>query len=289
LVVGTNCTISVTFKPSIVGAESATISVADNATGSPQTVSLSGTGASGSNASFNPTSLSFGNQTVSIPSAAKTVTLTNTGTAALAITAVSVTGTNAADFTQTNTCGSSVAAGGNCTLSVIFKPTLDAAESASLNVTDNAGGSPQSVPLTGTGTGGPTAVLVPANLSFGNQAVGVTTAPKPVTLTNNGNATLVISSVTITGANAADFALQPNTCGASVAALASCTLKVTFKASAAAAESAAITIADNGLGNPHTVPLSGTGLATPAGTYTITITGQSGANQHTTTVQLIVQ
>jgi hypothetical protein len=279
----------VTFKPSLLIPESASISIADNAVGSPQTISLTGTGTSGSAASINPTSVNFGSQTVTIPSTAHAVTLSNLGTAAMSIQGVNINGTNLADFSQTNTCGTSVAAGGSCTISVIFTPSLDGAENANLSIADNAPGNPQSVPLSGTGTGGPQANLNPTSLGFGNQVVGVATAAKTVTLTNNGNASLVISNLTVTGANSADFSLQSNTCNGTIAANANCTFGVTFKASSAAAESAAVTIADNGIGNPHTVALTGTGLATPAGTYTITITGQSGANQHTTTVQLVVQ
>lgn len=140
----------------------------------------------------------------------------------------------------------------------------------------------------GGGGGSPSATLNPTILGFGNLAVGQTSAAQVVTLTNSGNASLTISGVTIIGANPADF-LQTNTCGSSVAAGSNCTISVTFKASAATAESAALSISDNALGSPHSAQFSGTGLATPTGTYSITITGQSGTNQHTTTVQFKVQ
>jgi len=79
--------------------------------------------------------------------------LSNTGSAALSITGLAIAGANASDFAEiADTCGSSVAAGANCTIAVTFTPSLASAETASVTITDNAGGSPQSVSLSGTGT-----------------------------------------------------------------------------------------------------------------------------------------
>jgi hypothetical protein len=79
------------------------------------------------------------------------VTLTNIGTTALTISAIAITGTNAGDFQQTHTCGASLAAGASCTISVTFKPTATGTRAATVGVTDSAAGSPQHVPLSGTG------------------------------------------------------------------------------------------------------------------------------------------
>jgi hypothetical protein len=114
-------------------------------------VSLSGTGTLAL-AGLSPTSLAFGNQAVDVTSTAQTVTLSNTGNAALSITSLALTGTNASDFAQTNTCGSSLAGGANCTIAVMFTPSVTGAEAASLSIADNASGSPQTVPLSGAGT-----------------------------------------------------------------------------------------------------------------------------------------
>ena len=252
LAAGASCTISVTFKPTASGSRSAALSVTDNATGSPQHVPLSGTGTA---ARLAPTSLSFGTVAIGVSSTAKTVTLTNVGTTSLTITAIGITGTNAADFAQTHTCGSSLAAGASCTISVTFKPAASGTRSAALNVTDNAAGSPQQVPLSGTGT---TAKLSPTSLSFGSVTVGTTTAAKTVTLANVGTATLTITGIAITGTNAGDFA-QTHTCGSSLAAGASCTINVTFKPTASGSRSAALSVTDNAAGSPQHVTLSGTG------------------------------
>jgi len=150
---GTNCTISVTFKPTAGGTRTAAVTLTDNATGSPQTVSLTGTGTSaGPAASLSPTSLAFGNQQpIDVTSSAQTVTLSNTGNAALSITSLALTGTNAGDFDQSNTCPSSLAAGDNCTIVVFFTPSIAGTEAASLSITDTASGSPQTVALSGAG------------------------------------------------------------------------------------------------------------------------------------------
>lgn len=149
---GSHCTISVTF---IAGPfftpQTATLSITDNAPGSPQTVTLTAT-VIDPVPSFNPTSLSFGNQTVNT-SVTKTVTLKNVGATALSLTGMTVKGTNAAEFTLTpaSNCGSSLTAGNSCTISVTFKPLAKVSYAATLNVTDNAQQSTQVVTLSGTG------------------------------------------------------------------------------------------------------------------------------------------
>ena len=254
LAASASCTISVTFKPTASGARSASLSVTDNANGSPQQVSFSGTGTA---AKLSPTSLSFGTQAIGVTAAAKTVTLKNVGTTSLTITTIAITGTNTGDFAQTHTCGSSLAASASCTISVTFKPTASGARSASLSITDNAAASPQQVSLSGTGT---TAKLSPGSLSFGLVAIGVTSGAKTVTLTNVGTTSLTITSIAITGTNAGDFA-QSHTCGSSLAPAASCSISVTFKPTANGVRGASLSITDNAAASPQQVSLNGTGTA----------------------------
>jgi hypothetical protein len=152
LAAGSHCTISITFVAGpFYTPQTATLSVVDNAPGSPQMVTLTAT-VIYPQAGFNPTSLSFGNQAVNT-SATKTVTLTNTGATTLSLTGMTVTGTGAAAFTLTpnSNCGSSLTRGSSCTISVTFKPVAKASYSATLNVTDNAQQGTQTVPLSGTG------------------------------------------------------------------------------------------------------------------------------------------
>ena len=251
---GANCTISVTFTPTAPGTRSSSLSITDNASGSPQSVSLTGTGAAASApvVSLSASSLAFASQTVGTTSAAQSVTLSNTGNASLNLTGVSASG----DFAQTNTCGSSVAAGANCTISVTFTPTASGSRTGTLSITDNASGSPQSVSLTGTGAAAsaPVVSLSTSSLAFASQTVGTTSAAQSVTLSNTGNASLNLTSVSASG----DFA-QTNTCGSSVAASANCTISVTFTPTASGSRTGTLSITDNASGSPQSVSLTGIG------------------------------
>ena len=102
--------------------------------------------------SLSALSLVFPAQPVNTSSGSRKVTLKNEGATALNFTAITVVGTNAGNFTQTNTCGTSVAAGASCTISVIFKPTATGTRTAAVSISDNGGGSPQKINLAGTGT-----------------------------------------------------------------------------------------------------------------------------------------
>ena len=171
------------------------------------------------------------------------------------ITSISFTGTNAADFARTTTCGATLAAGASCNISVTFRPTATGSRTASLSVTDSAPGSPHTVPLTGTGT----AVTVsPTSLTYTTQTVGTTSAAKTVTVTNSGTTALTGVGISFTGTNATDFA-QTNTCGTSVAAGSSCTISVTFKPLAAGIRTATLRIADSDPTSPQQVTLTGIG------------------------------
>ena len=180
---GATCTLNVTFTPTAVGAATGSISLTNNSAGSPNILELSGTGTSSTPtpaATLTPSTLSFGSQTTDATSTAQVLTLSNAGNAALAITGITIAGANAVDFAQTNTCGSTLAAGANCAISVTFTPASAANFSASLSVADNAGGSPQTAALTGTGVAPP-----------GNFAVNSPTAPQ--TVTAGGSATYAIN------------------------------------------------------------------------------------------------
>jgi hypothetical protein len=146
---GASCTISVTFKPTAKGTRTASLSIVDNAPGSPQTVSLTGTGTV---VKLSPASLNFGSVRVGHTSPAKTVTVANTGTALLSITSIGIMGTNAGDFSEINSCASSLGAGKSCAVSVTFTPRAKGTRTGSLSISDNGGGSPQTVSLSGTGT-----------------------------------------------------------------------------------------------------------------------------------------
>jgi hypothetical protein len=208
--------------------------------------------------SLSSTSLTFASQNVGTASGAQPVTLTNSGTGSLAISGISIGGVNATDFTKTTTCGASLAAGAQCSISVTFKPTAGGSRSATVAITDNAAGSPHSILLSGVGVAVPAVSLSSTALSLGNQNVGTTSGTKSVTLTNSGTGPLTIAGIAVGGVNPSDFA-RTTTCGASVAAGAHCTISVTFKPTATGARSAAIVITDNAAGSPRSIALSGNG------------------------------
>jgi centrosomal CEP192-like protein/uncharacterized protein DUF5719 len=244
-----NCTITVTFTPTAPGTRTGELSVSDSAPGSPQTASLSGTGTQ-PQVSLSPSSLSFGNQHVGTTSAAQNLTLTNSGNEALAISSITASG----DFGQTNTCGVSLAANSSCTISVSFTPTASGSRSGTVAVSDNAPGSPQTASLSGTGTQ-PQVILSPSSLSFSDQDVKTTSDPQSVTLSNQGNETLVLSGISASG----DFS-QGNDCGSGVPAGGHCTIAVTFTPTSAGTRNGTLTVNDSAPGSPQSVPLSGIGV-----------------------------
>jgi hypothetical protein len=150
LAAAATCTIAVTFHPSATGSRTASLYITSNATPSTNTVSLSGTGVEPVIA-LSPSSLSFASTIINTVGATKTITATNTGSATASITSISVTGTNANQFTESNNCGSTLAINASCTISVTFKPTVGGTWNASVSLADNAAGSPQTAALTGLG------------------------------------------------------------------------------------------------------------------------------------------
>jgi sugar lactone lactonase YvrE len=257
---GASCTITVTLTSTTVGNYQANLVVTDNASPTTQSTSLAGTVTSPV-AALSPASLSFTVVAGSTPSA-QTATLANSGTAALAISSIIIGGANAASFAQTNTCGASLAAGANCAIIVSFTGTSVGSYGASLTVTDNSASPTQTTALVGTVTAAPApvAALTPSSLTYSATA-GSTSAAQTATLTNSGAATLHISGITLTGGNASDFAIGANSCGATLAASASCSISVTFTPGSVASFTAAISVADDAAGSPQTSTLTGTGTA----------------------------
>jgi hypothetical protein len=202
-----------------------------------------------------PSSLTFGSTTVGATSGAQSVTVSNTGSASAAVSGISVTG----DFAQTNTCGSSIAAGASCSVSVTFHPTASGSRTGSLTVTSNATNSPTNVALSGTGatTGTATLTTSPSSLSFAATAVGSASAAQSVTVSNTGSAAASVSSVAVSG----DYT-QTNTCGSSIAAGGSCTVSVTFHPSTSGTRTGTLTVTSNATNSPSTVALTGSGTVT---------------------------
>ena len=248
-----HCTITVTFKPSVLGAIAGDVTVGYGAIGSPDRLGLSGTGVSPITAS--PASLAFGTVLVGKTSAAKTVTLKNGNPA----TALSISFSPSSDYSAVGSggspCGTTLAAGASCTIAVTFKPHQNGPTNGAVTVKDGAALSPLVVGLTGSGSGGvaPPLSFTPASLSFTNVAVGAKKA-ETVTVKNSS-----ASSVKITGVSASgDYSASG--CVVTLSSGASCTLTVTFAPSTSGSLEGAIALANNTSVNPEVLNAAGTAI-----------------------------
>lgn len=213
-----------------------------------------------------PTTLTYASRTVGTTSPSQTATFTNTSGAGISVSIsnVSITGTNAGDFAQTNNCPASLASGSTCGAFPTFTPTAAGARTALLTFTDSATGSPHTITLNGTGiAAAPIVSLNPTSIDFGQQTISTTSTARSTILTNTGTGTLTISSITPSG----DFAVASTVpsggiCGGSLAPLATCSIQITFTPTATGGRSGSISIADNAAGSPHVVSLTGTGITT---------------------------
>ena len=204
-------------------------------------------------ASMSPTSLAFGDQNVGTRSAPQADTLVNIGPSALSIEKIGITGANPKDFAQTNNCPSSLRAGQSCRFRVTFKPRQQGARSASLSVSYQGVGSPQTVPLSGTGVS-VTVTLTPSRLDFATQLIDTSSSQQTATLTNSSNQVVTISNISTTG----PFQ-QTNDCPSSLQAGGGCHIQVEFDPKAKGPASGKLSIEDNAAGSPQTVALSGMG------------------------------
>jgi hypothetical protein len=285
LATGASCSVSVSFTPTVVGTRSGAATINDNTAAGVETVTLTGTGTSAlaPAATLNPTSLAFGNQLINTSSTAQTITITSSGTASLVINAISVSG----DYSQTNTCGAlpvSLAPTASCVVSVTFKPTATGSRPGTLTITDNTSAGNATAPLSGTGTA-PAATLNPTSLAFGNQLINTSSTAQTITITSSGAVSLIISSITISG----DYS-QTNTCGALPATLAptaSCVVSVTFKPTATGSRPGTLTITDNASAGNATAPLTGSGTAPAATLAPTSLTFPNQAVSTTSTAQTI--
>jgi kumamolisin len=199
---------------------------------------------------FSPASLALGKEILGETSKAKTVTVTNNGSGTLDISSITTSG----DFAiQSKTCGSTLAPGAKCTVSVTFTPTQLGSRTGDLTFTDNAGNSPQNVPLSGTGTAPVT--LTPATGKFPATKVGTMSAAKTFTLHNKQSVSLTGISIATTG----DFSVSATTCGSSLGAKSTCTISVVFTPTQTGTRTGTLQVSDNAVGSPQTANLTGTG------------------------------
>jgi hypothetical protein len=320
LAAGSSCTVNVVFAPTAAGNWTGTLAISDDASGSPQSTALSGAG-SGPVVALTPANLTFPSTQVGVPSAAQTVTLANLGNAALTIASIQVTG----DFAQTNNCGTSLAAGSSCVLNITFTPASAGNLAGLVTIADNAAASPQTVALSGSGldfslaispsattvepgaTATYTLTIAPLGGAFNNTIkLSCNGAPQestcslsPTSATPGAKSTTVTVSISTTASSAdARFPVHSN--------------DRPFYASWITFSGLAFLGIVIGLGSRSkeayrlgTLVLAGTLLlitgcaggtginsqnqGTPPGTCTVTVTGTSGALQHSVPLTLTVQ
>ncbi|HVI06788.1 MAG TPA: choice-of-anchor D domain-containing protein [Candidatus Binatia bacterium] len=249
---GSSCTFSVTFTPGAVGSRTATLNVDDNGSNSPQTAALTGTGVVA--VTLSSSSVSFGSVLLDTVATAKPVTLTNNQS--IPLTNISIAIIGAAAYSQINTCGTSIPANGTCTITVSFAPTATGPQTATVNISDSANNSPQTISLTGAGM--LPLYLSPTALNFGKQAVGSTSPSKTINITNREKVSVTFNSETITGTDPSDFSVISTTCS-TLLPNATCTVFITFTPKVKGNRTATLSLSDSATNSPQAAKLAGMG------------------------------
>lgn len=246
---------NVTFTPASGGTFSGSLALLSNAPTSPASIVLSGTGvASTLQLSANTTSLSFGSLNTGT-SAAKNVTITNTGNASVTISQISE---NGAGYTLTGAVAPlTLSAGQSASFGVSFAPATAGTFAGTVTVTSNATNSPLNVSLSGTGVAS-TMLLsaTPTSLGFGNQSVG-SSASQNVTLTNTGNSSVTVSQITTSGTG---FSLSAISLPVTLSAGQTASFSVAFAPAAGGSVSGTVSVVSNATNSPATISLSGAGV-----------------------------
>ena len=237
------CSLIVTYAPTAIGAESATMTVTDSPDPlGPYTVSFSALATIPE--SLSATTLIYGSV---YQTASKTLNITvtnNAGSGPITLTGTNIGGANSGDFAVTGgSCTGTLAASSSCTYAVTFTPSTETAESGTLSigVAEDPNGGPPAVALSGTGES-PIKALPLTGIAFGTVAGGHSSVNKTVTVYNYGGAAVPLSE-SITGTNSTDFAVTGGTCttrpgGSLAGAGAHCTYLLKFTPSIVGAESA---------------------------------------------------
>lgn len=213
-----SCVVTVQAAPTVAGRFSGLLSVNSSVGNASLIMSGAGVAVVASPPTVSPASINFGNVNVGSTSPTQTVTLSNPNTVAINITSIVAPG----GFVSRHTCGPSLAAMANCSITVQATPNGAGPFSGVLAINSSAGN--VAVAMSGTGVAGmPSLSVSPPTLVFGTVAVGAASAPQTITLENNG--TGAASPITM---SLPAGLLQTNTCGNSLGAGARCAISVTY-------------------------------------------------------------
>ena len=290
---GASCSVQVAFTPAALGSRSASLRFLHNGSNSPSSVSLNGTALAAAQAqiSATPNQLGFGLHSLG-SSSRLSVQVNNSGGSALQWQEISLSGAHAADFSLAGSCNGAQAlpAGGSCTVDVLFQPSVAGTRSALLNLFSNAGNAPRlSLAVQGEGEAAGPAPLVQFDLDrvdFPTTAVGRSSGPRVLTLSNRGSAPLTGLRWQITPA---EFNFSSN-CAATLAAGSSCTVNLNFSPLVAGETTGELQLFSNAATAPYRLPLHGSASSQPVpvlawviDTWTLafadTVVGQSAASQ----------
>lgn len=190
--------------------------------------------------SASPASLAFGDQRAGSGSPSQPISISNTGTATMAIVGIGLSGPDAASFTvDPSRCGASLAAGTSCAVPIRFAPATPGDKRASVTLTTSAAAV---LPVTLSGRGTAAQIVVsPVSVALSAPAIGQTSASRVVTVTNGGTADLDIAAVTVTGTDASMFS-RTSTCVRPLPPGASCAVTISFTPTSTGARSATLTV-----------------------------------------------
>lgn len=248
---GKTASFSASYAPTTSTTVSGSITIASTATNGALSVPLVGTATQGA-LSASPSSVGFGSVAVN-SSASTTVTLSNTGTAAVSISGGSISGSG---FSMGTLAAQTLNPGQSASFSVKFAPTAAVGASGSISVSSSAPGSPLAIALSGTGAQAQLSAST-LSVSFGTVSVGNSNS-QPITFTNSGNATLTFSQVSVSGTGFSETGLST---ASSIAAGGSLTFNAAFTPASSAPASGSITLATNGTPSSLVIGLSGSGSA----------------------------
>jgi len=225
----------------------------------------------GAAAALTPSQLQYALQQVDTTSTGLGIVLYNLGSSPLTISSVTTSG----DFeVQTNNCPATVPAATSCGIVTTFTPTAVGTRNGSLIISDSSPGSPHTVALVGVG-GETTVSITPTSLNFGDQAVGVASPQRIVSMQATGGLNVQVTQVTITG----DFSQAYQNCDPTIApphpGAGPCQILVKFTPTAMGTRNGTLTITDTAISSPQVVPLTGTGV--PPGLGLGIAAGSSGS------------
>jgi phospholipase C len=260
-----SCTLDLTFTPTASGTRTGTLTIVDTDPSSPQIVNLTG---EATNISFSTAPVIFGGKlSTGYPApeplgstVTEKVTLTNKGSAPLTISSIALGGEYGSQYSQTNNCVKTIAAGKNCSLTTVFKPTISGFIPAPLTITSNDPESPEVLYLQGEGA----QITVPSTVTFPSTVVGSTSTQTAI-VKNTGTTTISFGGFSVSCWNATagicTYYSQTNNCGVSLGAGQSCTVTVSFTPGVAGSSPGTLLVMDNDPSSPQYVTLSGTGAA----------------------------